>query len=783
MDLNLIAVVVHRPPTPSSCEDDAGHENWNPEPTTQASMPNAAGVFVDPFWTGCYCHGEVTELEEGGPSGPNLCSVFKINQRIEPLPASSMQTSAWPQKQPSDSHSICNSIKLHFFKNYQDPPSRQGIQPEDRREFCFSSSIPLIHNAQHKYNVYGLFNYNVHNRSCDILKNFRLVVINLSAPILIPKSIALLCIPGPSPDHHNSVVKVGMFICKIMPQLCIGADKTNFRNPRTITRDCNNTLFFQDLHQLFDVKGTSLPPSVGCYTLCNALTVNKISPKDLYNFTREVITHPSPPPNYEYLNIPSMLRVLRDTIAAMTMCTYEGKYWSDMSLNQPTEDQPFPLSFLPGSRIFQKDDCEGRIAQTQEMVKLLKCMFLASQMHGLDEFVQSIVNISTEISRLALDRVTLSYIVNICVNFGQLLHQGKIEVHTVVGDVCFAAFTSDVQPGSKEAAKSGHSFGVIIYNDGVTHECSILEGTGWERSQLPSDRPISRNEIMFAQLLSKNMSRQGCPMAVCGQLHPLKENVVYQHMYLGNGCLFFTVPKNTTMTTRDSMRYGPGLEIFRQNIFTYPYLPQGNHSHDDAHPNTNLGLFKISTLDFLQEVSYLETVINNRKTNPQLAAQADSRRKLWKALNTSDPQLVNSVQGAREMLQIYQNISAKMPSFRRCLATPPKTEQSLKDLMRSWAILYQSEVPSKTGACYGIMCSIQNIDTTRQHKVETKLPQGGLYSEAYLDFKDDTENNRISKHLMIEPGSQLSLAMQRGKLEAHSFMRSKILRFAEYDSR
>jgi hypothetical protein len=194
-------------------------------------------------------------------------------------------------------------------------------------------------------------------------------------------------------------------------------------------------------------------------------------------------------------------------------------------------------------------------------------------------------------------------------------------------------------------------------------------------------------------------------------------------------------------------------------------------------------LFKISTLDFLQEVSYLETVINNRKTNPQLAAQADSRRKLWKALNTSDPQLVNSVQGAREMLQIYQNISAKMPSFRRCLATPPKTEQALKDLMRSWAILYQSEVPSKTGACYGIMCSIQNIDTTRQHKVETKLPQGGLYSEAYIDFKDDTENNRISKHLMIEPGSQLSLAMQRGKLEAHSFMRSKILRFAEYDSR
>jgi hypothetical protein len=541
-----------------------------------------------------------------------------------------------------------------------------------------------------------------------------------------------------------------MFISKIMPQLCSGAEHTNFRNQRTIARDCNNTLFFQDLQQLFDVKGTSLPPSVGCYTLCNALTVNNISPEDFYIFTRDIVSHSAQSPDHRYLNIPSMLRVLRDTIAGMTMCVYEGKYWSDMSLNQPTEDQPFPLSFIPGSRIFQKDDCEGRITQTQEMVKLLKCMFQASQIHGLDNFALSIVNIPAQTSRLALDRMTLNFIVKSCVHLGQLLHESKIEVHTVVGDVCFAAFTSNVEANSKEAQQSGHSFGVIIYNDGVAHECTILEGTGWERSELPSDRPISRNEVAFAQLLSKNMKCQGWPIAVCGQLHPLKENIVYQHMYLGNGCLFFTMPN----ATRDDIQYGPGLEVFRQNIYTYPHLPQSSRG------NNATGLFKISTLDFLQELSYLETVVNNNKKNPDIAALAESRRKLWKFINISDPRIVESVQGAHEMLQIYQNMSAQMCSFRRCLATPPKTEEALKDLMQSWAILHQNKVPIRTGPCSGILCSIQNIDS--QQRDETKLPQGYL-----------------NKFLRIEPGSQLSSIIQGGNLEVYSFMRSKILRFAE----
>jgi hypothetical protein len=758
MDLNFIAVVVHRPPTQASygTEKKGGAKAWNPEPTNQNSMPNAAGVFVDPFWTGCYCYSEVAgagpqhAMNQLLSSDKSLCSIFKINQRIEPQQASSMQRCAWPQKQAHHNHSICNSIKIHFFKVSKEspPPSCSSQPPETRRDFCFSSSIPLVHDSQKRYNVYGLFNYNVHDQSCDILENFRLVVINLSAPVVIPRSVTLLRIQGPSSEHHKSVVKVGTFISKIMPKLCLGADNTSFRNQRTIARDRNNTLFFQDLHQLFDVKGTSLPPSVACYTLCNALIINSISPEDFCNFTCGVSSHPPQlrTPNYQYLNIPSMLRVLRDTIAAMTMCIYEGKYWSDMSLNQPTEDQPFPLSFLPGNRIFQKDDCEGRITQTQEMVKLLKCMFQASQIHGLDDFLQSIVNVPTQLSRLALDRATLNCIVKSCVNFGRLLHENIIEVHTVVGDVCFAAFTSDVKVDSKEAVDSGHSFGIIIYNDGLTHECTILEGTGWERSQLPCDRPISKHEMVFAQLLSQSMKRQGRPMAVCGQLHPTKENTVYKHMYLGNGCLFFTVP-NTSTTGGANMQYGPGLESFRQHVYTYPSLPNNT---------TTSGLFKISTSDFLQELTYLEDIVNNKNAQPHIAAIADTRRKLWKFINIFDPEIVQNVQGASEMLQTYQNISAQMPFTRRCLATPPKSEGVLQTLMQSWAILHQSKIPIKTGSCSGILLSIE-------------------YGE--YDAKDSVDC--LKKNLMIEPGSQLSEIMQRGKLEVYSFMRSNILRYTE----
>jgi hypothetical protein len=679
MNLNFLLVVAHKRKT-AKCIQDAQCDTYNPDPENGKDwMPNFASIWVDPNWTGECFDSEDIQIRN---DNDEFCSVFKVDANIKPRGASSMQAPTWPLKKNNENLSMCNSIKIHFFRASIDPGNViSGAQEEVRRDFCFSTSIPLmsVFRSDHtKPKVFGVVNYNTHDRSCKILENFRVVVLDANQPVSIPRWVTLLSMPGPTPEHHRQVLELSNWLATIISALSPGLD-TNFLNPRTMGRDYCNTLLFQDLPSLFDLRGTSLPPTLACYTLCNALIVNNINPKD---FASQIYLSSSPSQQIVGLGIPEMLRVLRDTIAGMTMCVYEGKYWADTSLNQPVEDQPFPLNFLPSKRVFQKDDCEGRITQTKEMVKLLICMFQASQANGLGAFVDSIRKIPTSISRMALNPDTMGYIIQGCVNLGRLLHSSIIEVHTVVGDVCFAAFSANIQSKPEQPATSGHSFGVIIYNDGDRHGCTILEATGWERTELPSDRPICPGEILFLKTLSKQMDRNSKTIVVCGQLPRNREDKVYQHMYLGNGCYFFqNNPKADPM-------YGPGLSSFRNGV----------HIYHSTMGDNDKGMFSISTTQLLQEFSQMEESLNDKMYN--------NEARLWKNVTHLDSDIVKKIQGAAKMNHLYKIIQARMPFIKRCLATPSKEENKFGELMRNWAIASQRFIPTQTKQCSGVFFAI-----------------------------------------------------------------------------
>jgi len=683
MDLNFLAIVVHSDQIKNKKKGRRGGDaSWNPDLEGTDYMPNFMAVWADPFWTGLHFY---KEMGITMPSGYEKCSIFLVSGRMLPMQPDPILIT----KPTVTEASICNSLKIHFFKESIDV-QKKGTREETeiRRDFCFSSSVPLIspqgveggpNDNNNNMRVYGVVNYNVHDESCHTLKNFRLIIADLEPTLLlancsIPRRV--LSIPGPTPQHHQEVLDVANWVTSLMDYTCPEID-SNLKNIRTFPRDACNTLLFLNLPDLF-VLEKFLPPSLATYMLCNSLILNCISPFDFANTLQALPHHAA---SLIIIEIPDILRVLRDTIAGMSMCIYEGKYWADKSLGQATEDQPFPLSFLPGNRVFQKDDCEGRITQAQELVKLLRRMYKASLFQGLEVFIDKMLSIPSHVSRLDLNRQTLRAIVLGCIYLGKLLQEKTIEVHTVVGDVCFSAFSSS-SVEADNLKKSGHSFGVIIYDDKKSQQqhCSILEATGWERTRLPTDIPITEGESNFLKALCKDTTEKNIPILLCGHLSIPKENKVYKYMYMGNDCIFFKFPDKTKKNSFPM--YGPGLDLFKQRVNRFADLKKGE---------TSVGMFRISIMEFLREMASIE------KNGPSPTSP-------WKSLRKEN------VKGAAEILYKNKKIRARMPYIRRCLTTPTKTQDEFRALMGLWAIIPQNVIPTRTTPCAGILFSMHADD-------------------------------------------------------------------------
>ena len=472
--------------------------------TLKGKLPNACKVWFDTRWSAFSCAGEN--------------GMFAVHGVSRPL---------------AGADSINDSVKVHLFM-------ASACGDETRSDFMYASAFPLAALTKPGFSKYGVFNYNTTDGSSTApVRDTVLLVFNM-LPVTIP--VRLLPTAGPDENFHHMVRSVADGIATSIRSMCPKAN-TAFINNRTYCRDRCLTVLFQDLSLLYDMPSTSLPPLLACYALCNALIVNRITLPDFVSLIRR-------PDDL-------LLRVVRDMLAPWTMCAKEGIYWADTSLGSPVEDQPFQNTFSTGTRVFQKDDCEGRAAQIMLMIILLKS-----------------ISDSTPLPRgrcLRMGKARLKELMQACASLGAAFTDGTLEAHMVVGDACFASF--DHQHADSVV---GHSFAMLFYNKDGRKGGLVMETTGWEKRELPSDvKPSARVKAMACQI-------RGVVKNVCQVMTAKQEDNMYRRIYLGNGCMFFTMSDGV-------LEYGSTPQLLCKTLQKCTSL-QGL-------PRT--GAFAISTLDFL----------------------------------------------------------------------------------------------------------------------------------------------------------------------------------------
>jgi hypothetical protein len=347
---------------------------------------------------------------------------------------------------------------------------------------------------------------------------------------------------------------------------------------------------------------------------------------------------------------------------------------------------------------------------------------------------------------------------------GFLLHSKIIQVHTVVGDVSFASFNSSVATQSHEENETpvGHSFGIIMYDDGINRDATAMEATGWERRMLPSDKPLSNADQLFRKEVVKFIAgNKQIQMNICGQLSRRLENSVYTRVYLGNDCMFFTKEPGKSIP-----QYGASLETISKCVYTYPNIPTTTESQIEAFA------FKIAIEDLLKELIQVSKQYNyqnksifsfNRSSNPLFTELTrskdqnadDTALSLWSGcLDLPKPaELMKLLNKAQDILTQYSEVDKSLPFTRRCLCTPTKSETEYENLMNSWAILGEEYLPphgSNGTTCKGLYFSVMN----------------------------NSESDSIMRELLLSKSS----GPQSYNITSHPFMHSIIFNYVSNDN-
>ena len=391
---------------------------WSPAPTTDTRTANFACAWADPFWSGITCSALPSKSQ-------TLTRVFRICGDLQPLP---LPTVAPPPV--SAVKTICNSLKIHFFREGADDNEHASAPPDERKlDFLYASAFPLFRSSSddaRSGSFFGLFNYNGDDASSDPLPGLCLAVTPCGPPARVPNDALVLCVSAASAQSHTRACALANFVIDAFQRFSPHI-RSNFCNMRTFGRDPYCTPFFQDLAQLFDTPWTYLPFTLAVYALWGALQVNGFA--SAARFASAL----------SYMPVPQLLRILRDAFACFTLCVIEGLYWADMSLRAPVEDQPFPLTFMPATRVFAKDDCEGRATQIQQMKLLFICAERRRIQIGLPALLQEIRAMRSARLIMGLGEREVETLVGCCCRIGALLEARTVDVHTVVGDVHFGS--------------------------------------------------------------------------------------------------------------------------------------------------------------------------------------------------------------------------------------------------------------------------------------------------------------------------------------------------------
>eukprot|EP00961_Rhodomonas_salina_P298368 3938010-Rhodomonas_salina.1 len=100
---------------------------------------------------------------------------------------------------------------------------------------------------------------------------------------------------------------------------------------------------------------STFPVEVPIYLLAGAVIMNGIPLENALNGTLASLSCLDSPAH--------LLRIVRDTMLAFSVCKTEGKYLADTLFSIPSDDQPFSDAHHFDETFFPRDDCEGRLQQ------------------------------------------------------------------------------------------------------------------------------------------------------------------------------------------------------------------------------------------------------------------------------------------------------------------------------------------------------------------------------------------------------------------------------------
>lgn len=639
-----------------------------------ALIPNAMSLWLDPYWTGVW-------LEKGRYVEHNSWSgiLFHVSTELQSIAPTVLQRRSEVNRDEEDI-TLCNSVKMQFFQCCYLETNKEA-----RRDFVFASAFPLQALWQgmgYHAEQYGVFNYNPSEGvECDTLPNIRVLVYNTRPHPSLSGNIHILKLAGPDVEHHIRMRHITFWIQDVLEHRLFPHQKTSWFNLRTYLRDYCSTFFFQDLHQIYRMQNastTTLPPTVALYALCNALIVNGVCPPDFMTMEKKG-------------DLRLLMRIVRDTLACWTMCTYEGLYWPDKSRNQDVEDQPFPCSFIPTPRVFCKDDCEGRASEAQQMVELLENMHLYSLRCGMDALLTHVLHFSSCTQLLLVTTEQLRALLMGCCHMGALLTSGVLEVQTVVGEANFACL-GQLKVGEETAScqnnkeVDGHSFSLLLYHQPEEgKECLVMEDTGWERCMTPSDIPPTHAECNLQKQVALwvHQKKHPYPIVFATQLNRTQENQIYDAVFLGHDYIYFSRDGGC-----DALRYGAPIKNLMNGICTVG---------PDLQIEEKATTLRMSTATFLNALGPLPPSV----------------KRLW----PEQP-------GVADIMREYQQVQQSIPRFRRVLMTPAKTEAELNDIMvSSWQPIRENHLPSCTQPNSGVFFSV--------HKEQLPMYETLLLASSY----------------------------------------------------
>lgn len=635
-------------------DDTAGrnHEasdEWNP----RGFFPNAVAGFMDLHWeqgfTNHYKYFEQTKS-----------TVFVLDFELKPKPLSALQNLVMKTK--SSELALCNSLKLHFF--YQN--TQQKLKGEFSNDFLYSSAVPLEVLVGGHGTYAGVFNYNLNETKCYPIGGISICVVPL-APVIIPRNTLLLVNQGADLTHHRRLIKLTNWIFNTISSFVPSGSPpgSQFAQMRTFGRDYGTMLLFQDLHKLFDAQvdtlGHALPPALAVYALCNALIVNECH-VDLFIENLK-----------EDFFLDKKMAILSDAAACFRMCAHEGIYWPDMSCKKLVEDQPFPdACLIPNrTRVFKRDDCEGRTSQVFMMISLFRAMGVAYAQNPIANFAKMLDEISPKNKKLPLrlEETTLRKLLCACIALGIMLHQNdatdaelenshntyvgaldiisemtggkKLQVHTVVGDAIFPADPSTV---------IGHSFSMAMDPDNTRKHC-IIETTAWEHvakktEKIKTEQFVRTLVETLCPLQQKWLPSGSRNLIRCAFVSPRKETATYSKINMSHDYIFFTQSKADSTPPQLGAKLA---DMRRHGLYTFK-----------TGYSANPMVFRMRTRRFIEE----------------LCAYPSKDHRLWPAVND-----------AETMLEEYDKIQKIIPSMRRAVCPPPRSENEILDIMSQWGII------------------------------------------------------------------------------------------------